>query len=394
MNPTYPPLHVDKISKCNDEMLKNTNPDKINVVIGLYKTNNGEIYKFNCVKTVEEQLINEGLTHNYVPIAGDQKFIDLSTELYFGAPDNVNYKGAQTIGGTGSLDLAAKFIKTVYPNTSIYIPNPTWENHLLIFKRNNLDVHTYEYLTEHSEFNFDKLLDSVNIIPNNNVILLHGCAHNPTGYDLSPNEWVQIIDLCISKNLYVVIDLAYLGLGAGIEHDRFSIMLLNQRCHPSLVCTSYSKNFGLYGERVGCLFVLAKDINETAVAYNIIKSIIRTSYSSPPTFGSRIISTILENVHLKHEWTQELENIHNDFKNIRWKLRNALEKKLMTDFSSITNQTGMFWYARNHLTNEQICVLKKNNIFLLEDGRISVSGLNDSNFERFVDIFVKVKLDN
>lgn len=396
----YPELHLDMVMDTNDKMNKYQGTNKINTVIGVYRTETGAPYNFNSVKKAEESLITTGLSHDYEPIIGNPKFIDLTSNLYFGVESQkLCYRGLQTVGGTGALSLAASFMKRVFSNPVVHVPNPTWENHIHIFKNANVMVKQYSYLFPKNEksishptnFDFSQLSESIKNIPNGEAVLLHGCAQNPTGYDLTSDQWNQLINVCISKQLYIIIDLAYLGFASGnIEKDRIVLTILKNYNYPSLVCTSYSKNFGLYSERVGSIFVCGADNGETQQAHNVLKGLVRTSYSNPPSFGSKIITKILETPELKCMWEHELLGINQRYVKMRHKLRTVLEEKLHIDFSSITNQTGMFWYAREHLTSAQILAMRNEGIFFLENGRISIAGINNENFDRFVKIFVDV----
>lgn len=399
IHPIYPVTKLDMVMDANNNMLKSKNPEKINAVVGAYRTEKGKPYVFNCVKKAISTMMNDNdndqMNFEYQPICGNDKYINLTASLYFGNPPILNYKGVQTIGGTGALYLAGKFLKTVFENPTIYVPNPTWENHINIFKNSGVNVSTYEYLNKNGLFNFDNLMSTIKQIPNYGIILLHGCAHNPTGYDLTKNEWEELLNLCINKRLYIVIDLAYLGFASGnVEKDSTAIRLLNSKFYPSLVCTSYSKNFGLYSERIGSLFVSeGKNVSETQKAYEVLKSLIRTSYSSSPSFGSKIITTILTEPDLKKEWESELVNIHRRYTDMRFLLRKSIENKTQKDFSSITDQCGMFWYTRNILSDEQIAKMQSSDVFFLKNGRISLAGLNLENYERFVDVFSHVVCD-
>lgn len=408
---SYPDQPADQVMEANINMHKDINPNKINCVFGAYNDNFGKLYKFDCVKFAEQSL-HENLqyTHEYVPSAGTDEFVKLSTNLYFGNDQTTNksidiikpttcthYKGVQTIGGTGSLSLAGKFMDTIFEikEKIIWVPDPTWENHVYIFQEARFEVKRYKYLTESHEFDFDFLCDMIRLIPDNHTILLHGCAHNPTGYDLTLEQLKKVTDICKSKNLFIVVDLAYMGFASGnIDTDRNILKILNDDFYPSVICTSYSKNFGLYSDRVGMLFVSADNEENTMRSYNILKGIIRRTYSCPPTSGSKIISHIISIPSLKHKWLDELKQINDRYTELRQHLKTALESKLNEDFSDIIQQKGMFWYAKKHLTNQQIEYIISKHVHIVKNGRISISSLNDSNIDMFINVFIEAKTNN
>jgi aspartate/tyrosine/aromatic aminotransferase len=311
----------------------------------------------------------------------------LSTELYFG---KTHYKALQTIGGTGALSLVNLFLNTVSKIKTIWVSNPTWENHNYIFS--NFKINQYEYLNSHHIFDFNLMYASIVNIPDYEIILLHGCAHNPTGYDLNENELRLIINLCKEKNLYIIIDLAYSGFASGnFQQDCTALRILNESRYPSIICTSYSKNFGMYSDRVGLIFVSENTEETTNHAYSIIKGFVRKTYSSPPSHGATIISHILGNVEYKQRWFNELVEINNYYCSIRHEIKNKLEEILKEDFSDIILQKGMFWYSRSHLSNTQINYLVENHVHIIKNGRINISSLNASNIDMFIRVFIEAK---
>jgi aspartate/tyrosine/aromatic aminotransferase len=389
----YPKTTMDMVMRANDRMNKNKAFDKINCVVGTYKDENGKGYVFDSIKNALSNITNKGLTYDYEPITGNDKYISESKNLYLS--NDTHYECVQTLGGTGSLKLAATMLKILCNNNNInptiYVPNPTWENHINIFSNSEIKVNSYNYLLEDKKcFNFDYLYESINKVQNNCIILLHACAHNPTGYDLTREQWEKIVLLCKKKSLYIVVDIAYLGFASGsINTDKVLLDILNKTPYPSMICSSYSKNFGLYSERVGCLFISDYYKEQTKNAYNVLKSLIRSSYSNPPSIGSKIISEILSNDELKNNWLNDLSMINKRYNFIRLDLRTELENKLNLDFSDITKQKGMFWYASKHLKQSQINYMENKNIYFLENGRISLAGLNKTNIKQFVDTFVE-----
>lgn len=384
---TYPQQPMDQVMEANLLMEQDSNPNKINCVFGAYMDETGKLYKSHVVNIVEQNMENATINHAYLPSGGDPMFIDLSTKLYFG---QTHYKAVQTIGGTGALNLANSFLNIISDKKTLWVSNPTWENHNYIFS--NFNIKQYDYLNDSHQFDFSLMYLSILNMQNHDIILLQGCAHNPTGYDLTLSQMRDIIDLCQQKHLYIVVDLAYAGFASGnFEHDCLILKILNQSMYPSLICTSYSKNFGLYSDRVGLLFVSGNSEESTNAGHSILKGIIRRTYSSPPSNGSKIISTILSNENYRELWSNELVEINNRYSKLRSELKLKLEELLNEDFSDLETQRGMFWYAKSHLSDLEIKCLIENHIHIVKNGRISISSLNDMNIDKFIQIFVGVK---
>lgn len=380
-----PPL--DNIMASNLEYQRSLKTDKMNMIIGAYRQND-KPYIFDAVSQAKYYISTNAFNHEYLPITGDEKFNTLSTKLYFG--NNTNFRAVQTLSGTGSLYLLSQLLsEIVKEEKTIYIPNPTWENHFKIFHSSQLSLSTYEYLQKDRSWSFAYLYNNVQKIPDSNIILFHGCAHNPSGFDPTKEEWKSLIELCERKNMLILIDMAYLGFASGnIEKDSSILKIVNNKDYPVFVCSSYAKNFGLYSERVGNLFFRGISNSQTSTINDILRSIIRKIYSSPPSNGSNIIKTILSNEKLNYMWLKELVNINNNYCGLRNNLRTQLENKLNNDFSDITKQKGMFWYSK--LTKEQVELFKMQGIFMPQNGRISLSGFNESNISKFADIYAKL----
>ena len=384
---------LDGIMKINQLYNSSKIENKINLVIGAYRTIENKPFVFDSVKIAKQRpIFNQDKyspfnQHEYLPITGDIEFNNLSKKLYFG--NSTNFSAVQTLSGTGSLYLLSQLLKEIIKdNKTIYLPNPTWENHFNVFHSSNLNLSTYNYLSEDRKFNFEYLYDNVNKIPNSNIVLFHGCAHNPSGYDPHFNEWYELIQLCQKKNLLVIIDMAYLGFASGnIEIDSAILQIINNRDYPVFVCSSYAKNFGLYSERVGNLFFRGYNEIETNELNDIFRTIIRKLYSNPPSNGSNIIKTILSDESLYKLWLDDLNNINHHYTFIRNELKNKLEDKTNKNFSDIIKQKGMFYYSS--LNGEQVEKMHEDGIFMPLSGRISLAGLNIRNIDRFVDIYIK-----
>jgi aspartate aminotransferase len=379
---------LDGIMRVNQMYNICPNKNKINLVIGAYRTFDGKPFVFSSVETAKRQNINK--FHEYLPITGDTEFINLSKKLYFNN-HKTDFLGVQTLSGTGSLYLLAQLFREIINDskTTIYLPNPTWNNHYNIFHTSGLNLSTYDHVYNKT-WNFEYLYDNVKKIPDSNIILFHGCAHNPTGYDPMYHEWLKLVELCKNKNLLMIIDMAYLGFASGdIEKDAALLKIVDNYVFPTFVSTSYSKNFGLYSERVGNLFFRGNTQQETTEINDILQSVIRKMYSNPPSNGSNIVKTILENNTLYDSWLYELKLINDQYYRTRQYLKIKLENELNKPFNDITLQKGMFYYS--NLTKEQVEKLREKNIFMPDNGRISLSGLNRHNIDTFIDEFVRVK---
>ena len=379
---------LDGIMRINQLYNLSKIENKINLVVGAYRTIDNKPFIFNSVKQAKNKIITNN--HEYLPITGDIEFNELSKKLYFG--NFTNFSAVQTLSGTGSLYLLSQlFREIIQENKTIYLPNPTWENHFNIFHSSGLNLSTYEYLLENRKFNFEYLYDNIKKIPDSNIVLFHGCAHNPSGYDPIFNEWFELINLCQKKNLLIVIDMAYLGFASGnIVHDANILRIINNRDYPAFVCSSYAKNFGLYSERVGNLFFRGYNETETNELNNILRTIIRRTYSNPSSNGSNIIKTILSDNNLHKLWLDDLQQINHHYTFIRNELKNKLENKMNENFIDIIKQKGMFYYST--LNEIQVEKMREHGIFMPDNGRISLAGLNQQNIDRFVDLYKKVKV--
>jgi aspartate aminotransferase len=385
------PQKLDKIMALNQIFRVDKNPNKINLIIGAYRTRNGKPFIFQSVQEAKNILERNFKDYEYLPIEGDTEYLSVSKKLYFNNKPT-HYDNVQTLSGTGSLKLAADFLAESYneDHNTVYLPNPTWGNHSNIFSSAKLATSTYTYLDDNRNFNFELLIDSIKKIPDNNIILLHACAHNPSGYDPSQLQWEEIIKLCKSKNLFILIDFAYLGFASGVPYqDSCVLEIMNRTKYPSLICCSYAKNFGLYSERVGNLFFTGATSDETVMIKDMLKSIIRKSYSNPPANGSNIIKTILGNEVLTNVWKNELYNITEHYRENRKMLREKLENTMNEDFSDITKQTGMFYYSK--LTSPQVLQLREKGIYFPDDGRISLAGITGGNIDYIVKSWSELK---
>jgi aspartate aminotransferase len=374
----------DAILGLTEAFRNDPNADKINLTVGVYKDEQGQTPILKSVKTAEAKLLEGESSKGYLPIGGLGEFCDLTQTLYFG--DNhevVSSKRAvtfQTPGGTGALRVAADFVHQNFPSASIWCSIPTWPNHPKVFQAAGVNVETYAYFDAASHgVNIDGMLDAIRAIPAGDVVCLHACCHNPTGADPTAEQWKQIADVVYERGLLPFLDFAYLGFGDGIESDRAALMEFARPGAELLVASSYSKNFGLYCERVGALTVMTVDSGSAKTVASQFKATIRTNYSNPPSHGALIVREILLDNALRGQWDGELAEMRERINGMRTLFTQTMAERLPDrDFSFIQRQRGMFSYTG--LTAEQVDTLReKYSIYIVRDGRINVAGINPTN---------------
>jgi len=354
-------------------------------------------YTLPVVKAAETQICNEILNDQvdkeYSSVDGPPLLKATTQKLVFGdrckAISEERIASVQTLSGTGALRLCGDFIKKHLPVAShtIWISNPTWGNHPTIFNASHMTVKTYRYWNEASKsLDFEGMTDDLKTAEAGNCVLLHACAHNPTGIDPTEAQWKGILDLCIKKSLIVIMDSAYQGFASGdLDKDAYSIRLLENAGLELFVCQSFAKNLGLYGERVGMAHVVCKDKARAVCVLSQLKVVIRNTYSSPPIHGAQIVCKILGNDALLQQWKQELKEMAHRIHLVRTHLRKGLEAKgTPGTWHHVTDQIGMFSYTG--LTVPQ-CerLINEHHIYLLKSGRISLAGLNQNNIKYLID---------
>ncbi|XP_044752530.1 aspartate aminotransferase, mitochondrial [Coccinella septempunctata] len=378
----------DAILGVTEAYKRDTNPNKINLGVGAYRDDNGKPYVLPCVRKAESQIAAKNLDKEYSPISGSADFCKYSIQLALGDDSEVVKSGrnatVQTISGTGALRVGAAFLKGFYPfSKTVYIPSPSWGNHTPIFKHSGMDVKSYKFYDPKScGFDFEGACNDIMSIPEKSIILLHACAHNPTGVDPTPEQWQELSNLIKKKNLFPFFDMAYQGFASGnIDKDAHAVRLFLKEGHNIALCQSYAKNMGLYGERVGAFSITTADNDETARVLSQIKILIRPMYSNPPINGARIVSEILGDSKLKADWLLEVKEMANRIISVRSKLRENLKKEGSTrNWQHITDQIGMFCFTG--LNAEQVDKLvKEHSVYLTKDGRISMAGVTSKNVE-------------
>jgi aspartate aminotransferase len=376
---------ADPILGLEEAFKRDANPEKINLSVGVYKDAEGTTPIFHTVKLAEVRLLEEETSKSYLGIAGAPDYAAAVQELVFGPQHEVIISQravtAQTPGGTGGLRVAGDFLKKINPGARIWVSQPTWPNHNGVFKAAGLTVETYPYLDPAAnKLAFEAMMATLQQAPAGDVILLHGSCHNPTGIDPTPEQWTKIAQVFKERNLFPLVDFAYQGLGQGIREDAEGLLILCRAGLEMFIASSFSKNFGLYNERVGALTVVATSQTAAAAAFSHLKICIRANYSNPPAHGAKIVTTILQSPELRAEWETEVAAIRERIRHMRQRFVEELRAQgVKQDFSFIQGQYGMFSFTG--LTPAQVQTLReKYSVYLVETGgRINVAGMTESN---------------
>jgi aromatic-amino-acid transaminase len=375
---------ADPILGLTDAFKADARPHKVNLGVGIYKDEAGQTPILSSVKKAEAILLETEKTKNYLGIEGVQAYNQVVQDLLFGPQSNIiaNKRAvtAQAPGGTGSLRVASEFLVRNTRSTTIWVSNPTWANHKNIFETAGLTVKEYRYYkAETHDMDFDAMLADLANANAGDVILLHGCCHNPTGIDLSIEQWKQVANICVEKSLLPLFDFAYQGFGAGIEEDAQGLRAVASVVPELLIANSFSKNFGLYNERIGAVTIVAENQDDAVRSFSQIKKNIRANYSNPPAHGGLIVSTILSDTALRQEWEAELTLMRERIADMRSLFVESLKAEgVKQDFSFISRQNGMFSFSG--LNKSQVARLKDEfAIYIVGSGRISVAGLTKNN---------------
>lgn len=358
-------------------------PDKLNLGVGAYRDDNGNPFILECVKEAERRIVAKNMNHEYTPIGGTGEFTKLAAQLLFHPTNPLLAQGrvasVQTLSGTGALRVAGEFARRFIPNKEIYLPDPTWGNHIPIFKNSGFETKTYKYYDGKGGLDFAGFKSDVANAANGSFFLFHACAHNPTGVDPTPEQWKELAKVCKEKNHLVLFDVAYQGFASGDpEHDAFALRHFVENGVSVLATQSFAKNFGLYGERVGALHVVTASAEETEKVLSQLLIVIRPMYSNPPVYGSRVIEVALSDAELTAQWRKEVKVMADRIIKMRQLLVENLKKEGSTrDWSHITNQIGMFCYSG--LTAAQVEQLKQKwHVYMTSNGRISMAGVTSA----------------
>ena len=370
-------------------------PNKINLGIGVYKDETGKTPVLTSVKKAEQYLLENENTKNYLGIDGLPAFAQCTQTLLFGADSPLisakRARTAQTPGGTGGLRVAADFLAKNTPVKRVWISTPTWPNHKGVFGAAGLEVAEYNYYdaTNH-KIDFDGMLNGLQQAQAGDVVLFHGCCHNPTGIDPTEAQWRTLAELSHSKGWLPLFDFAYQGFANGLEEDAQGLRIFTENHQEMIIASSYSKNFGLYNERVGACTLVSADSEAADHVMSQLKSCIRANYSNPPSHGAAVVATILSNDALRAMWEQELTEMRERIKRMRQLFVNTLQEKgAQQDFSFINQQNGMFSFSG--LTKEQVLRLREEfGIYAVNSGRINVAGMTTDNMAQLCEAIVAV----
>ncbi|MDO5068363.1 MAG: amino acid aminotransferase [Propionibacteriaceae bacterium] len=374
---------ADPILGLNEAYNRDARPEKVNLGVGVYLDEAGRLPLLECVARAEQTLVADRRPHGYLPIDGLPSYVSAVRELVFGADSPAVTEGrivtTQSLGGTGALKLGADFIRTLTPRATVLISDPSWENHRAIFARAGFTVGTYRYYDAAARgIDVDGLIADLEAAAPGTVVVLHACCHNPTGYDLNHDQWTKVIETITAGGLIPFLDMAYQGFGDGVVEDGSVISRFVATGRPVFVATSFSKSFGLYGERIGALHVVTADADEAKRVLSQVKICIRTNYSNPATHGAAVVAEVLGSADQRALWEQELGHMRTRIKQLRGDLVSRLRAAGIEDMDFIAQQVGMFSYSG--LTKEQMVRLREEHaIYGTDAGRMCVAALNEQN---------------
>ena len=376
----------DPILGLNEQFNTDTNPNKVNLGVGVYYDDNGKLPLLQCVQAAEKLMMASPKPRGYLPIDGIAAYDAAVKSLVFGADSEPVKSGrvatAQGIGGTGGLKIGADFLKKLSPNAKVLISDPSWENHRALFMQAGFVVESHPYYdAEKRGVNFDGMLAALNAAAEGTIVVLHACCHNPTGYDITATQWTEVIAAVKARKLTPFLDMAYQGFGYGIEEDGAIIGKFVDAGLSFFVSTSFSKSFSLYGERVGALSVLCQNKDEADRVLSQLKLVIRTNYSNPQIHGGTVVATVLNTPTLRAQWEEELTEMRVRIKAMRQKLVDGLKAAGVTqDMGFITTQIGMFSYSG--LNKDQMVRLRSEfGVYGTDTGRMCVAALNSKNID-------------
>ncbi|MEX9253893.1 aromatic amino acid transaminase [Pseudenterobacter timonensis] len=386
----------DPILSLMERFKEDPRSDKVNLSIGLYYNEEGIIPQLQAVAEAEARL--NAMPHGaslYLPMEGLNSYRSTIAPLLFGADHLVLTAGRvatiQTLGGSGALKVGADFLKKYFPDSGVWVSDPTWENHVAIFEGAGFTVETYPWFdSETNGVRVEALLEKLNTLPERSIVLLHPCCHNPTGADLTNPQWDAVIEVLKARNLIPFLDIAYQGFGAGMEEDAYAIRAIASAGLPALVSNSFSKIFSLYGERVGGLSVICDDRESATRVLGQLKATVRRIYSSPPNFGAQVVATVLGDEALRAIWLAEVDAMRQRILAMRQALVDVLKEAVPGhNFDYLLKQRGMFSYTG--LSASQVDRLRDEfGVYLIASGRMCVAGLNSRNVQRVAQAFAAV----
>lgn len=392
---TLTPMPADPILGLMTKYREDTHANKVDLGVGVYKDEQGHTPILHCVKIAEQHRIDTEETKVYIGPTGSASFNQLLGELAFGQDNPAlladRIRTVSTPGGTGALRVAADFIKRLNPNAVVWVSDPTWANHTGLFEAAGLSVKTYPYYDhDNKTLKFDEMLSALSQVGEDDFVLLHACCHNPSGMDLTTQQWDKVIELTKQQGFTPLIDMAYQGFGDGVDEDAYGVRQMAAQVDNMILCSSCSKNFGLYRERIGACSIVGRDSQSANVAFSVLLYVVRCIYSMPPAHGAAIVETILGSSELKQQWLDELKEMRDRINGNRAMLVNKLiEKGVTRDFSFIAEQKGMFSFLG--VTPQQVAQLQHDHsIYMVDSSRISIAGIGEGNVDYLAESIAKV----
>lgn len=385
----------DPIIGLTEAFNADANPKKVNLGVGVYQNGAGKVPVLKVVRAAEEAWMDREETKSYLPIDGAPAYNKQIQALLLGADSSLLTEGravtAQALGGTGALKIGADFLRRFFPESAVWISNPSWENHQALFEAAGFQVNKYPYYqAETHSVDFGGMVAGIRELPALSIVVLHACCHNPTGVDLTPEQWQEVVAVFREHRLVPFLDFAYQGFAEGIEPDAFAVRAFAQAGIPCLIANSFSKSFSLYRERVGGLTILTQNAEETKRVTSQLKRTIRTNYSSPASHGAQLVALVLADPARRAEWEEELTEMRERILDMRRLFVQALQDKgVRQDFRFIADQRGMFSYSG--LSVDQVRRLRGEfGLYIVDSGRICVAALNRNNIEYVCDAIAKV----
>ncbi len=385
----------DPILGLTESFNTDSNPSKVNLGVGIYYDDNGKVPLLECVRRAERQMTDNPLTRSYLPIDGLPAYDKAVQLLVFGAEvpavSENRVVTVQALGGTGGLKLGADFLRRAAPSAQVWISDPSWENHRALFEAAGFVVNNYPYYDAASRaLNFDGMLAALSNLPSGSIVVLHACCHNPTGVDLSLEQWDAVIETVTKHALVPFLDIAYQGFGDSLDADAEPVRRFARAGGPVFVSNSFSKSVSLYGERVGALSIVTASPDEAARVLSQLKRVVRTNYSNPPTHGGQVVATVLGTPELRALWEKELAGMRDRICLMREQLASKLSARVPgQDFSYVTRQRGMFSYSG--LSRDAVTRLREQfGVYAVDTGRICVAALNSRNIDYVADAIASV----
>ncbi|MCL9675383.1 MULTISPECIES: amino acid aminotransferase [Acinetobacter] len=380
-----PPYAGDPFFSLMEQFNTDPREAKVNLSIGLYYNEDSIVPQLDTIVEAQKRIeLHQSKVKSYLPMEGFKPYRDAIQALLFGNNSSAVQNGRavtiQTIGGSGALKVGADFLKNYFPDSEVWVSQPTWDNHIAIFNGAGFKTHFYPYFDAKTHgLDFKGMLATLKQLPKHSIVLLHPCCHNPTGVDLVPEQWDQVIEVLKSGHLIPFLDIAYQGFGEGIEQDAYPIRAMDQSGLNFIISNSFSKTFSLYGERVGGLTVVCDDVEAAQCTFGQLKATVRRIYSNPPTTGAWLVDQVLNDAELNQQWQNEVKEMRKRILKMRVILRDQLSKALPDrNFNYLIEQKGMFSYTG--LTAAQVDTLREDYaIYLVRSGRICMAGLNMNN---------------